>query len=231
MSYFVFGGFLVHFTNKNKENDVKKKNWTKYFVYLLILNVLFASIFLDNKSYVVISAFIVAFGAFEIILNSAKQKKSLLGLLSVIIFSVFSYLFVSFSLFEKSYLFYSLFIVTVFDGFSQLSGQLFGKRKILPKISPNKTFEGVLGGLLFTVVSSVFIRNLLELSVVKSVVLGFGVAIFAFIGDVLASMLKRKLSIKDFSNLIPGHGGFLDRFDSMIVANSFLFVVYFVEGI
>ncbi|RLD54525.1 MAG: hypothetical protein DRJ05_14495 [Bacteroidetes bacterium] len=120
--------------------------------------------------------------------------------------------------------------MTVFDAFSQISGQLLGKRKLFPKISPNKTVEGLFGGFMASIFTSFMIRDLLGINEIQSVAIGFGVSLFAFAGDFLASYCKRKFGIKDFSNLIPGHGGFLDRFDSLILGGLFMYLLtkYFV---
>jgi phosphatidate cytidylyltransferase len=125
----------------------------------------------------------------------------------------------------KRYLFYTLFLTTVFDAFSQLSGQLLGKRKLVPKISPNKTYEGLFGGLLFALFTAVLIHKLLFISIGQSFILGLGISGFAFLGDLLASYCKRRFQIKDFSKLIPGHGGILDRFDSFITAGAFMLII------
>ena len=73
-----------------------------------------------------------------------------------------------------------------------------------------------------SVLTAIFIRELISLSISNSLIFGLGISVFAFTGDVLASYIKRKLEIKDFSKLIPGHGGVLDRFDSLIFASVFI---------
>jgi phosphatidate cytidylyltransferase len=110
-------------------------------------------------------------------------------------------------------------IVTVFDAFSQLTGQLFGKTKLVPTISPNKTWEGLIGGLASAILISMLFSSLIALPILKTMALGLVISLFAFCGDLLASISKRKFGIKDFSNLLPGQGGFVDRFDSLIFAS------------
>ena len=68
-------------------------------------------------------------------------------------------------------------------------------------------------------------HDLTGMNGLTAMVLGFGIATFAFLGDVSASFVKRKFGVKDFSALIPGHGGFLDRFDSLIFAGSFMYLI------
>lgn len=104
------------------------------------------------------------------------------------------------------------------DIFQYLTGKMFGKRKIAPKISPNKTVEGFLGGLILTPV----LTNLLgwfllpERSILFYTLLGLGIAFFGFCGDLFISRIKRRAGVKDTGRLIPGHGGLLDRVDSLI---------------
>ena len=65
----------------------------------------------------------------------------------------------------------------------------------------------------------------MEINITKSMIIGFGISSFAFIGDFFASYIKRKFGIKDFGNLLPGHGGFLDRFDSLIMGSLFTLII------
>ncbi len=223
--YFVLGGILIALVNRGKDKAYRKNSWVKYFVYLLIINALFVAI-LWNKIYFHYAGLIIlVFGFYEIIDNTVSTRNIKTGVVSVLVLGVLTVLFYQFTLLPKAVLFYTLFLTTVFDAFSQLSGQLFGKRKILPAISPNKTLEGSLGGLLFAMVTSVLIRGLLEVSIFGAVLLGLGMAVAAFTGDLLASRAKRAFKIKDFSNLIPGHGGFLDRFDSLLVTGAFIYLI------
>ena len=111
------------------------------------------------------------------------------------------------------------------DSFAYLIGKNFGKIKLLKRISPNKTVEGFLGGMLACFIMSYFIAQYFTaLSPVQWIVIAGLVSIFGVLGDLIESMFKRQAGIKDSSNLIPGHGGFLDRFDSVIFAAPFIFI-------
>jgi len=105
------------------------------------------------------------------------------------------------------------------DTFAYLVGRAIGKRKLAPNISPKKTVEGFLGSLLLTIGLSYFIvPSVLQLSALNSVGLGLVIVIFSTIGDLFESKLKRIKGIKDSGSALPGHGGFLDRFDSVLYA-------------
>lgn len=103
------------------------------------------------------------------------------------------------------------------DVFQYLMGKFFGKHKITPKISPNKTLEGFLGGVFLTIVlCNILGFLLLKSSIITNSILGLIIGLFGFFGDVFMSYLKRKANIKDTGNLLPGHGGLLDRMDSLV---------------
>lgn len=113
-----------------------------------------------------------------------------------------------------------IFIVVVTelnDVFQYLMGKFFGKHKITPQISPNKTLEGFIGGVFLTVIlSNILGFFLLETTILVNSMLGLILGISGFFGDVFISYLKRKANTKDTGNLLPGHGGLLDRMDSLI---------------
>lgn len=126
-----------------------------------------------------------------------------------------------------------LFVVflTQFNDVSQyIWGKLFGKHHIIPKVSPNKTWEGFLGGLLTTIALATGLSKVLTpLSLPMALVAGVLISSAGFIGDVTISALKRDLGIKDSGNLLPGHGGILDRVDSLVYTAPlfFHFTYYF----
>lgn len=102
------------------------------------------------------------------------------------------------------------------DVFQFLFGKAFGKHKIVPKVSPNKTWEGFVGGIIATTILSLCIAPFLTpFTLLGMIIAGVYISIMGFIGDVNISALKRDLNIKDTSQAIPGHGGILDRVDSL----------------
>lgn len=108
------------------------------------------------------------------------------------------------------------------------SGKLFGKNKLCPKVSPKKTIEGSLGGMigatlfsgLFGIIVSMYIDIM---PIYHYFLIGALCGVFGQFGDLVASSIKRYVGIKDYSNLIPGHGGILDRFDSIIFSATVIF--------
>lgn len=116
-------------------------------------------------------------------------------------------------------LIYLVLIVTINDIFAYLIGDLIGKHKF-SKISPNKTIEGTVAGLIVsTIISTIFYINAIgNTNIIKLIFLTMLISLSGQIGDLVFSKIKRENNIKDYSNLIPGHGGVLDRIDSLIFA-------------
>ncbi len=142
----------------------------------------------------------------------------------LIFYLVFSYLFLilyfrySFDLYEFTFI---ILCISCFDSFSYLAGKILGKNKIFYKISPNKTYEGLLGGILITnsifLLIYLFMDYLNYLTQFDLIILINIIICFSFFGDLLQSYFKRLNNLKDSSNFVPGHGGFFDRFDSFLL--------------
>ena len=111
------------------------------------------------------------------------------------------------------------------DVFAYLAGSMFGKHKLFERISPKKTWEGSIGGLLFALIAA-YILSLFytQLNLTNWLALAVIIVITGTLGDLCASMLKRTAGVKDTGTLFPGHGGVLDRFDATIFATPFVFV-------
>ncbi|WP_027405617.1 phosphatidate cytidylyltransferase [Anaerovibrio sp. RM50] len=109
------------------------------------------------------------------------------------------------------------------DTFAYFAGCFLGKHKLCEKISPKKTIEGFIGGLLGTTASVAGLGVFFGLDVIMMAVLGFFICIVATLGDLVESVVKRYTGIKDSGNIIPGHGGIWDRFDSVIYTVPFVY--------
>ena len=131
-------------------------------------------------------------------------------------------------------LLYLLTLVWIADVGAYFSGRKFGKNKLAPGISPGKTWEGVAGGLVFNMVWMLFVYSLTEgwgMSIVWFVGIGLATSAISVVGDLFESILKREAGVKDSGKLLPGHGGVLDRIDSVIAAAPVFVSGLFLAGI
>lgn len=107
-----------------------------------------------------------------------------------------------------------------------IAGTTFGKAKVAPKASPGKTWAGLVGGLCVSMLSATVLGSLMSLATLPVLaLLGVAIGLAGFFGDISMSACKRMMSIKDFSSWVPGHGGLLDRVDSLILSVPSLFVI------
>ena len=116
----------------------------------------------------------------------------------------------------------------VTDTFAYFSGYFFGRHKLIPSVSPKKTVEGAIGGTLFCIISYVVyavIRGCDTKEIIVTGAIGLVAAIVSQLGDLSASLIKRHYGIKDYGKLFPGHGGVLDRFDSILSVSVLLYLV------
>ncbi|MBP3293742.1 MAG: CDP-archaeol synthase [Clostridia bacterium] len=119
------------------------------------------------------------------------------------------------------------------DTFAYICGRLFGKHKLIPEVSPKKTVEGSIGGIVFAgisyVIYSLIIKNFFDSSVMPNYLVmmlaGAIVSVISQIGDLIASVIKRRFGIKDYGWVFPGHGGVLDRFDSVLLTAPVLYIL------
>lgn len=118
-----------------------------------------------------------------------------------------------------------LIILWANDTGAYLSGRSFGKRKLFERISPNKTWEGFIGGVLFAMLIALNLEQYFgSLQKWEWVTVAAIIGVFGTLGDLVESMLKRSLGVKDSGSILPGHGGLLDRFDGLLIAAPLVFL-------
>jgi phosphatidate cytidylyltransferase len=129
----------------------------------------------------------------------------------------------------RGLLLFLVFLTEINDVMQFTWGKLLGKHKIIPKVSPNKTWEGFIGGLISTTTIGYFLRFLTPLSVPQVLFVSFMIGFSGFAGDIVMSSIKRDIGVKDMGTTIPGHGGILDRIDSLAyTAPVFFHLVYYL---
>jgi phosphatidate cytidylyltransferase len=220
--YYLLGTIGIYFINRRKEAAVRKKAWIKHITYFAVTNIVFFSIPFNPLFFRIIAVIVIIAGVNELLklYRESGYKHGSFFYAAILIFALFSAGFFFFSLMDKWLILFSFLILSIFDGFSQITGQLLGKKKLFPSVSPNKTVEGLIGGTIIAVLSALVFENLIGATSLKALFIALIISVFAFAGDALKSIYKRKYNVKDFSNLIPGHGGFLDRFDSLIATGT-----------
>ncbi|MGB0861599.1 MAG: phosphatidate cytidylyltransferase [Saprospiraceae bacterium] len=168
---------------------------------------------------------------FEMFANSQKPIKNM-GFTSLGIFYIgipFGMLLLLQDMQSPKLILGMILLVFMNDSLAYLTGRSFGKTPLFPRISPKKTWEGAIGGVIFTLLLAVvytFVPLFNFLSLKDWLAVAVIVAIFGPLGDLVESMFKRNLKIKDSGSLLPGHGGFLDRFDALIFTIPFV-TMYF----
>jgi phosphatidate cytidylyltransferase len=122
--------------------------------------------------------------------------------------------------FGRQWIFLVLVIIMIGDSVAYFVGSAIGRRRLYPAISPKKSLEGALGGLLGSILGALLCKVIFfpQLTVIDCLLLGTGLGLLGQVGDLFESMLKRACGVKDSGTMIPGHGGLLDRLDSLLFA-------------
>jgi len=211
--YLVLAALGMSIANRKVEAVVRKQRWLKYSSYIVITGIVITSVFFGFFKWTALV--IVLAGCIELLNIHFKTRGNLV--FALLIYWLIACGFVLFSLhFTKAGVLFIYFQVFIFDAFGQITGQLFGKRPLVPKISPAKTVEGLIGSCTFCIISALLGANWIHIPLNAALLFGLFTCFTSFCGDVLASWFKRQQRIKDYSNWLPGQGGFLDRFDSFI---------------
>ncbi len=142
------------------------------------------------------------------------------AILSILYVGIGFYYFIEtrFNINGLGFVFYALFIIWSTDSGAYFIGRAIGKKKLWPDISPNKTVEGFIGGVVCAIVVGIIMSFFtdLNMSIPKLIIVTAVLSVFGQIGDLVESALKRHYQVKDSGQLLPGHGGMLDRFDSLL---------------
>ena len=222
---------IYEITNCAKNKNHKIISWIGYIYAILIAFINILPIKLEYVIYSVITTMLVLF--FHVIVTNGKitfEDISYTFFSLIYIIGLIVFIPLIFWLKNGNLLIWYVFIAAWgTDTFAYIIGKHFGKHKF-SKISPNKTIEGciagILGAIIITVVFSIFMNNLYDMNINYKLIsiMGLVLSLVGQIGDFAASVMKRHFEVKDFSNLFPGHGGMVDRIDSVIFIAPFAYL-------
>lgn len=224
-SLFLVGALLMHLGIRHKGLEQRQKSWIKYLSYLLITGLLVGSILFTKHGFFLSACLIIAMSLFELIRQMALTGKMMPSVVGILIMCTVAPFFILFSDLNPGLVLFTYLVTGIFDAFSQLTGQLAGKTKLARKISPNKTVEGLIGGMGCTLLLCSIPGKFSNLSSERCICLAIIISLAALCGDLLASAGKRRFGIKDYSHLLPGQGGFLDRFDSLLMSGAVVYII------
>ena len=197
---------------------------------MLSINFLVASNILDHK-FLLLNLFIISsFPVIPLFYHKGNFVQSwattLLGWIYILIpLSILSFISQITGKYEAELIMSIFIIIWVFDSFAYISGTLLGKHKMFPGISPKKSWEGFAGGLVLTLGLTFFLSPyVVVLSMNEWLFLSLIIVVTGTLGDLIESAIKRNAGVKDSGRFMPGHGGFLDRFDSLLFALPFIYI-------
>ncbi len=231
---FVVGALLMAISNRKSSRHVARERWKKLGVYFLIVHTALASAAAGPITLFIFVILIITLGASE--LRNASERVDLRPRgIRYIIWTVFTVVSATTVLMipmlaPTTWMVLYL-LVAAFDGFSQVVGQLVGRRLLAPGISPGKTIEGAIGGLIAALVLGLVLRELVWPDPIQALLLAAAISFAGLCGDLAASLVKRRAGIKDFGTVLPGQGGILDRFDSFLVASAVVAPIIYHLGI
>lgn len=235
----VLGAAGMYELLKVRKSKKEIPNYLKWFAYLavmyLILNQYDSNVLVSNLEYSVLAALSFLF-FIPILLVDDNERYNINDALflfgSVLFIGLSFHSMIAIRNYSVMHAIYLFLITCITDIFALITGSLVGKTPLSKKFSPHKTIEGLLGGtIMATILASMFYLEAIptELTVVNVVIITMTLSLIGQLGDLIFSSVKRYYKQKDFSNLIPGHGGILDRFDSIIfvalAASWFLFII------
>jgi phosphatidate cytidylyltransferase len=208
----------------NKENSNFKK---RVISSIILIPIALISIFVSQSLFFILilsSAIIAIFEWQEITANSCNPKKW--RLIAFIYFLIPIYSIIELRIIDKNIIIWMFFVVWATDIFAYIVGKNFGGPKLIPKISPNKTWSGLVGAVVASGIIGAITSIIFEGSILFFVFFSAILSIISQIGDIFESKVKRIFNVKDSGTIIPGHGGVLDRIDGIMFVAPVILIIY-----
>lgn len=207
---------------------LKKLGYSQNLTVILLANSMIM-VFAMLKNMPAITAILIAFSIINFVSFVLLEK----GKLEDVMAQLFSLVYICIPFSMMFFLEGTFFIWLVYicawgtDTLAYICGSLFGKHKLIPKVSPKKTVEGAIGGMIGVgIISYIYASLFNSTDIISLVFLGMMGSIVGQVGDLCASKLKRLSGLKDYGSIFLGHGGVLDRFDSILFTIPYVFIIY-----
>jgi phosphatidate cytidylyltransferase len=224
---FAIGAVMMALGSRRIEAAARRERWIKRGVYFVVVHTFLGAAAAGRWWILLLVTVIVAAGALELTGATRRMRSGSPVLVWCGYTLAGALLLVNAWRLSPSEVAYLCLVVVVYDGFSQVSGQLLGCRPLVPRVSPGKTVEGLAGGLAGAAIVGVALRGLAGLGAFGALATGLAIGLVGLVGDLAASWVKRSSGIKDYSNVLPGHGGVLDRFDSFLLSGAIVGAVMY----
>jgi phosphatidate cytidylyltransferase len=230
---FALGAVLMAVGSRSVAPSIRRARWLKFGVYFLIVHAVLGCAALGRGWLLALCGAILVAGSLEIrsaLGAIAARRSASVPALAGAWCALGAGLLATAACTPPARFAFLYILVAGFDGFSQVAGQWLGRRPLSPHLSPGKTREGLAGGLLAALLLAWLFHPLAGAGLAFALTWALPVAACALAGDLAASWVKRRAGIKDFGRLLPGHGGVLDRFDSLIGAGALLAPIAVAAG-
>jgi phosphatidate cytidylyltransferase len=221
---FALGALAFWWAGRRVPPAVRRARWIKFATYLVIVHAMLAAALAGRTAIAALIAIIGVAGVLEIVRACRRVRNirtmALTGFVAIaagaVAFGVSA---------PPLVVAYVYLVVAAFDGFSQAGGQLAGRRKLAPSVSPGKTIEGFLIGFAGAIVCALLLHRAASIEIARALEVALIASVAGLAGDLAASWVKRRAGLKDYGSILLGHGGVLDRFDSFLAVAAVLFVL------
>jgi len=223
-------GGISEFSRLFRNSEVKPNKWLAYIISILLFVISFfvAEDLISGKILIVAAPLLLVVMAAELYRKKEKPLENIAVTIFGIIYLAVPLSLINFMIFpvitgEPAYspkILIALFsLIWIYDSGAYLVGVSIGRHRLFERISPKKSWEGAIGGTLIAILASWFIADLIpEIKLIHWIAISILIVVSSTFGDLTESMFKRYFGIKDSGNILPGHGGVLDRFDSLLFA-------------
>ncbi|KRQ86981.1 Phosphatidate cytidylyltransferase [Caloramator mitchellensis] len=233
---FKIGVFILSLIGIYEYSNAYKNTNNKVIVPILLFGLLLHTVILNMRNLEVLFPLIILICVVSMATPIFTKKYNIISSAITVIGFIYIVNFFGFLVLLRTevqgykYIWIVFLIAWASDTFAYYSGRIFGRHKLCPEVSPKKTVEGAVGGILGSIIGLIiwhFLFKDITIPVAHLIALGFFGGIISQIGDLSASLIKRFVNIKDYGNIMPGHGGVLDRFDSILFIAPIVY--YYIE--